>query len=145
MLFVAYLEVNDNIGPDERREMAQRLTLHGELPPTGIDVVRWASSPEGRTVAIIEACDEPDVRHALAGWGAAAPGFLRHIAVEPAHPALDAIHNGDGQSDRRRGVPEPPVVGSGVQRALGKEVRSGPRTLSLAQEESWRAETSQRR
>ena len=61
------------------------------LGPKDVKVVRWAVTPDGWGILVVEADSAAALNHGLTLWRAAGAGFFQTTRTAPAQPVLEAI------------------------------------------------------
>lgn len=91
MLFISYFELNENSPFTTNLQGAQKVMAAGLYPPTGVNIIRWDTTPDGWGVLIAEAESAESLFRAINVWRAAIPGFFKSVKTAPAMPIMEAI------------------------------------------------------
>ena len=84
MLFLCYLEVNDNKSPQEMEPYMQKALQAGILEPEGIKIIRFDGTPDNWGVITMEADSAMAVERFITTLRAAFPGYFKNFKTSSA-------------------------------------------------------------
>ncbi len=84
MLFLCYIETNENISPQEMVPYQEKAIQAGALEPEGIKIIRFDGTPDNWGVITMEADSAVAVHRFIDTLRAALPGLIKNIKTSPA-------------------------------------------------------------
>lgn len=91
MLFLTYVELNENMSEEERLQIGQKLTSSEIFPPKGVSIIRWDMTPDLWGILILEAENAADLFRAIEMWRAAGAGFFKSTKTSPLTPVQEIM------------------------------------------------------